>query len=126
MYCLIDFNDKSEGLYTLKMRQGDFDADNTPLVRSEMVTTDPDLETYATIVVDRFASDYSIFNIDMIRTNKISVETIKRFRHLVLLGGQWEITARLWKVHKETFEFTFGGGRRFFVSEFGLGEPVDE
>jgi hypothetical protein len=126
MYYLIDFNDKSEGLYTLKTINGTFDPDTTPLSRYEMVVSEPDLETYATLVDSRFVSDYGVFSIEAMKHTKVSFEIMKSTKHLILVGQAWEITARLKKVRMNCFGFSYAGGQWFYVSEFGLGEPVDD
>ena len=125
MYYLIDFADKSEGLYTLKTKQGSFDPNSTPLSRYEMVVSEPDLETYATLVDGRFISDYGVFSIDIMKHSKVSFDVMKSMKHLILVGQAWEITARLTKIYCNCFRFSFAGGHWFYVSEFGLGEPVD-
>jgi len=126
MYYLVDFSDKSEGLYTLKTPSGIFHPDLTPLSRNEMVVSEPDLETYATLVDSRFVSDYGVFSIETIKHSKVSFEIMKSTKHLVLVGQAWEITARLKKVYTNCFMFSYAGGQCFYVAEFGLGEPVDD
>lgn len=123
---LIDFSDKSEGLYTLKGTIP-FDPNNWNLgmPRSIMITTDPDLEGSAMIIESKHHSEYTPFTIDQMKSGKVSLEILKSINHTIVVGEQWELTARLIKIWPFFFEFRFAGGERLWISEFGLGEPEE-
>jgi hypothetical protein len=126
MYYLIDFEDKTEGLYTLFEKHGDankliFGA--TPMPRNLMIASDPDLESYSTLVPSQFRADYTPITLEMVRQGWSSVDAAKATRHLILVGGMWEVGALVKRVHKGCFELSMSGGERLYVSELGLGEP---
>jgi hypothetical protein len=128
MYYLIDFTDRTEGLYTLFEKHGDankliFGPD--PMPRNLMIVSDPDLESYSTIVPSRFRDDYTPITLEMVQQGWSSVDAAKVTRHLILVGDMWEIGARVRKVHKGCFELSTSIGERVYVSEIGLGEPDD-
>ena len=123
----IDFEDNSEGLYSLKDIT-DFDCalaieQPTLLHRRLMITTDPDLEGYSCVVDVKLRSDYFPITMELFKSGNVSVDAVKLAKHWVLVGGKWEVRARLKKVHDSCFEFSFSGGERLYVSEFALGEP---
>lgn len=127
MFYLIDFADKTEGLYTLLEKRGEPKnlIEGPTLPRNLMIVTDPDLESYSTLVPSQFRSDYTPITLDTVRQGWTSVDAAKTTRHLMLVGGMWEVGAVVRKMHKGCFELSLSSGDRLYVSELGLGEPDD-
>jgi hypothetical protein len=125
LYYLIDFNDKTEGLYTLFKKNGDLSSiiNGSPLPRHLMIVTDPDLESYSTIVPNQFRCDYTPISIDMVKQGISSVDAARFTRHLMLVGGMWEIGGLVKRIFSGAFEISISGGDRLYTSEIGLGEP---
>lgn len=122
---IIDFNDKSQGLYTLKsVKELDL---KSPLPANEMLTTEPDLETIAVCIRPDEIGNYTMINL-----SKYKVEVdfdplviVKQMKHQILIGNRWITGAKLRSVTPLGFVFSRAGGQSFTVSEFGLGEPDD-
>ena len=125
MYYLINFADKTEGLYTLFEKRGEpiKIIEGPTLPRHLMIVTDPDLESYSTLVPSRFRADYTPITLDTVRQGWTSLDAAQVTRHLILVGDMWEVNARLKKMHKGCFELSLPGGDRLYVSELGLREP---
>ena len=128
MYYVIDFDDRTEGLYTLRPGEwsGSYPAQflDKLLPKNIMITTDPDLEGYSAIVPVQYRDSYLHMNYEIVKQGIFSPEAARSVKHMILLGNRWEVIATLKRVDPNFFEFGFAGGERLFVSEFGLGEPV--
>ncbi len=127
MFYLIDFEDRTEGLYTLLEKRGEPTKliEGPTLPRNLMIVTDPDLESYSTLVPSKFRADYAPITTDAVRQGWTSVDAAKTTRHIILVGGMWEVGALVRKMHKGCFELSLSSGDRLYVSELGLGEPDD-
>lgn len=125
MYYEIDFADRRQGLYTLNIiKKGELVPDGVGNIRPKtMLTTDPDIEAYAGLMDTKYWGDYMTVLIDHVHKGIMSVEILRSTKHLCLFNG-WEIPVLLKKVHPTCFEFSFSGGR-LFVTQFGLGEPLE-
>lgn len=125
---VINFEDKSQGLYTLSALSDTNPVLQGLLPKDWMITSEPDLEAIALLVPSAMKSDYT--PIDTVRfvvkPDFDPFVTIKQNKHQILVGGQWEIRAKLKAVTPQGFLFSHSGGQTFVVSEFGLGEPDDD
>lgn len=125
---VINFEDKSQGLYTLSALSETNPVLQGLLPKNWMITTEPDLEAIALLVPAAMQGDYT--PIDTVRFKSAPdfdpFAMVKKEKHQILVGGEWEIRAKLKAITPQGFVFSHSGGHTFTVSEFGLGEPDDE
>jgi hypothetical protein len=117
----LDFTSQPRGLY-VRTELGKLSLDSPG--EGQIHTTDPDIEGYATLATAAMQQDYLHVTLEQVKTRAIAVDTLKTVKHLILVGGYWEVAALLKKVHDSCFEFSFSGGERLWTKSFGMGEPL--
>jgi hypothetical protein len=120
---LYDFSRKELGYYGVDIYSS-WNEQRIP--KSKVYTTETDLSFFSRLVPFSDTGQFSHFTIEQLNLGEILLDPLYEDKHYILIADRWELRARLFRTEKYYFVFKIGPGiHRLYVSEFGLGQPVD-
>ena len=121
---LIDFNVHDEGLYTNIEECEELELLVHRLGPGRIIVTDPDLEAYCTLVPESMLHGYGCtYTPDLVLSGLLSTDVLTTEKHNILIGNNWELTARMKKVTPEYFILHVGNDL-IYTQQFVLGQPI--